>query len=103
MTVVGKMRLGSVDKRERSSATREVPPELRGRRVMTRLLGLAIELREAGAEPTTVHLSVDGETFLFDSAEETFSAPGAEAAAAGAATWRSFVARWMQERTRVTG
>jgi hypothetical protein len=98
MSIVRKVRLGTVEARERSSATREIPPELRGRRVMTRLLALVVELREQGTEARTIHLSLADEVVLFESAGNTFGPPGEEAAGTSAAAWREFLVAWMRGR-----
>lgn len=84
------------DERELSSATKEIPPELRGRRVMTRLYVMADELRTTGHEPTRVHLSSDDEALLRASAEQTFGAAGLVAVHAGTAVWRAFLHEWFR-------
>lgn len=84
------------DERELSSATKEIPPELRGRRVMTRLYVMADELRVTGREPSTVHLSNDDEALLRDSAEQTFGSAGRVAVRAGVAVWRAFMHEWFR-------
>lgn len=101
MAIVGKVRLSTVDAQERSSATREIPVELRGRRVMTRLVALVMELREQGTRPTAVHLTLDDESRLFESASETFGQPGAEATQAAGTAWRGFLVRWMREQVEL--
>ena len=84
------------DERELSSATKELPPELRGRRVMTRLYVMADELRAMGCEPTTVHLSKDDETLLRESAELTFGGAALVAVRAGVGVWRGFLREWFR-------
>jgi hypothetical protein len=87
------------DASERSSATKEIPRELRGRRVLTRLAGLASELREQGREPRVVHLTGIDESAMLDSASDTFGPSGLEAAREGREAWRAFLANWLRVST----
>lgn len=78
-----------------SSATREVPVELRGRRVMTRLLARIADRRALGVEVHTIALAEEDEVSLRDSAGHTFGAAGAEAASRGKAAFRAFLVTWL--------
>lgn len=78
-----------------SSATREVPVELRGRRVMTRLLSRIADRRAVGQEVHTIALSDEDERSLRDSAGHTFGAAGADAATRGKAAFRGFLVTWL--------
>ncbi|MFO0684716.1 MAG: hypothetical protein U0234_21850 [Sandaracinus sp.] len=78
-----------------SSATREVPVELRGRRVMTRLLSRIADRRALGVEARSIALSEEDEVSLRDSAGHTFGAAGADAAARGKAAFRAFLVTWL--------
>jgi hypothetical protein len=78
-----------------------VPLELRGRRVMTRLFGMAAELRAQGIEPTAVELSGDDELHLFGSAEPTFGATGAEATTRGLDGWRAFLVHFFDHTMKL--
>jgi hypothetical protein len=99
---LGKSRPGDADDaRERSSATKEIPRELRGRRVLTRLAALSSELRETGAEPTTLHLTAGDEAAMRESAGDTFGPAGGEAAMASQAAWRAFFENWMRVTTKL--
>lgn len=89
------------DERERSSGAKEIPAELRGRRVMTRFYVMADELRRSGLEPTRVHLSNDDEAALRESAEHTFGAAGLVAARAGVGVWRAFLHEWFRSTVQL--
>lgn len=86
------------DARERSSATREVAPEARGRRVLTRLLDLIGAMRAQGQEPTVVHLSAADELALFATVETTFGSHAASQARRGSEAWRTFLRDWFRQR-----
>lgn len=86
------------EERERSSATRELPAELRGQRVMTKLFAMAHEIRREGREPTRVHLSAVDELVLVASAEPTFGSAGARAVGAGRESWRAFLTSYLRSR-----
>lgn len=86
--------------REPSSATKEVPPELRGRRIMTRLLALETELRARGVEPRTVHLSSEDEAVLFENGEHTFGRWEA-AARESQGAWRDYLKAWFRSTVQL--
>jgi hypothetical protein len=88
----------SLDERERSSGTTEIPIELRGRRVMTRLFVLVDELKTRGLTPSVVHLSAQDEFALFASAEQTFGQAGLGAARASNEAWRGFLHTYFRDR-----
>lgn len=83
---------------EPPSAPSAVPTELRGRRVMTRLLSLSADVYSAGRAPQVVQLDARDELQLRRSALHTFGQPGADAALASDEAWRAFLVRWF-ERT----
>ncbi len=62
---------------------------------MTRLLARIADRRVVGVEVQTIALSEDDETSLRESADHTFGAAGASAAARGKAAFRSFLVSWL--------
>ncbi len=95
VVTLGKLRIPTADARERSSGATEIPIELRGWRVMRRLVELTEESRARGVEPRTVHLTLEDEYQLFESAEDTFGGSGADAANAGVQSFRAFLVIWL--------
>ena len=87
---------------EPPSAPSTVPVELLGRRVMTRLHSMVVELRSAGTEPYLVHLSAEDEHRLRHSALYAFGQPGADAAGAPDGEWRTFLLRWFERTVSLT-
>lgn len=69
--------------------------EIRGWRVMRRLVELTDESRARGVEPRQVHLTLEDEYQLFESADDTFGGAGADAANAGVQSFRAFLVIWL--------
>jgi len=95
VVTLGKLRIPPTDARERSSGATEIPMEIRGWRVMRRLVELTEELRARGIEPRTVHLTLEDEYALFESADDTFGGAGADAANGGVQSFRAFLVIWI--------
>lgn len=92
---LGKLRIPATEARERSSGATEIPMELRGWRVMRRLIELTEESRARGVVPRTVHLTLEDEYSLFEGAGDTFGDAGADAANGGVQSFRAFLVIWL--------